>query len=78
MTKTINQRVGFIIREYRMKKGISQDNLAKAINVHRSYIGAIERAEKSISVRNLEKICNAMDVKMSLFFKTLESHKYLK
>lgn len=77
MNKTINQRVGFVIREFRIKKGISQEKLAKEINVHRSYIGAIERAEKSISVRNLEKICKAMDVKLSQFFKTLESHKYL-
>lgn len=77
MNKTINERVGFVIREYRMKKNISQEKLAKAIDVHRSYIGAIERAEKSISVRNLEKICEAMDVKLSNFFKTLESHKYL-
>jgi len=60
-----------------MKRGISQDKLAKTIDVHRSYIGAIERAEKSISVRNLEKICQALDVKLSQFFKTLESHKYL-
>lgn len=77
MNKTINQRVGFVIREYRMKRGISQEKLASEIDVHRSYIGAIERSEKSISVRNLEKICLALDVKLSQFFKTLESHKYL-
>lgn len=58
----IKTRVGAKIREYREKKGWSQEQLAFEANLHRAYIGHIERGEKSIGLKNLEKISKALNV----------------
>ncbi|MCX5635739.1 MAG: helix-turn-helix transcriptional regulator [Planctomycetota bacterium] len=57
----ITVRVGFRIRRIREHKGISQEELAGRADLHRAYIGQIERGEKNIGVRNLEKIAKAME-----------------
>jgi transcriptional regulator with XRE-family HTH domain len=44
------------VREIRKDKNISQEELAFKANLHRTYIGMIERAEKNITLINIEKI----------------------
>ena len=61
----INKRVGLNIKEYRKRKGWSQEQLAFEANLHRAYIGQIERGEKNIGLQNLEKIAKALNVKIS-------------
>jgi len=56
----INERVGLNIRRFREDKGLSQEKLAERAGLHRTYIGQIERGEKNIGIRNLEKIANAL------------------
>jgi transcriptional regulator with XRE-family HTH domain len=46
-------------------KRLSQEQLAEKANLHRTYIGMIERAEKNITLLNIEKIANALDVKIT-------------
>lgn len=52
------------VRQYRRKLDISQEELADRANLHRTYIGMIERAEKNITLINMEKIANALKVKI--------------
>ena len=52
------------VRHYRRKLDISQEELADRANLHRTYIGMIERAEKNITLINMEKIANALKVKI--------------
>lgn len=61
---TINKKVGFNIRKYREKKGWSQEKLALESDLHRAYIGQIERGEKNIGVKNLEKIANSLSIEI--------------
>jgi len=58
----INKRVGINIRKYRDKKGWSQEQLAFEADLHRAYIGQIERGEKNIGLINLEKIAKALNI----------------
>lgn len=58
----IKQEVGFRIRELRQDRGLSQEKLAQMADLHRAYIGQIERGEKNIGVENLQKIANALNV----------------
>lgn len=58
----ILKRFGVRVRELRKLKGISQEELAHKANLHRTYIGMIERAEKNITILNIEKIATALDV----------------
>jgi len=60
MSKTVLKRFGEKVREERLKRSLSQEELAARAGVHRTYIGMIERAEKNITLGNIEKIANAL------------------
>lgn len=60
--KLLNEIFGLQVRRYRKKKGISQEELASLSELHRTYIGAIERGERNVSLNNVEKIANSLDV----------------
>ena len=56
------------VQRLRNEKGLSQEQLAEIAHVHRTYIGMIERAEKNITLLNIEKIAKALKVNiMDLF-----------
>ena len=69
MSKTILEKFGEKVREERHQKGLSQEELAARAGVHRTYIGMIERAEKNITLENIEKVIKALGLKISDFFK---------
>jgi transcriptional regulator with XRE-family HTH domain len=69
MPRDIIIRFGKKVRSERMRLGISQEELASRADVHRTYIGMIERAEKNITLENIEKICKALGLTVSEFFK---------
>lgn len=56
------------VRYYRNIKKISQEELASLSGLHRTYIGCIERAERNITIVNAEKIAQALDKPLSVFF----------
>lgn len=58
----VAQNLGCRIRTYRLKKGISQEELAFKSSLSTTYLGQIERAEKSPTVETLDKVANALDV----------------
>jgi transcriptional regulator with XRE-family HTH domain len=59
-------KFGNKVRELRLQKGISQEELAHLANVHRTYIGMIERAEKNITLINIEKIAMSLEVSINM------------
>lgn len=61
-------KFGEKIRELRKQQGLSQEELAFKADLHRTYIGMIERAEKNITLINIEKISNALDVNIKDIF----------
>lgn len=62
----INKQVGDRIRKRRLALGLSQEQLAHEADLHRAYIGQIERGEKNIGVQNLDKIAKTLKVKPGL------------
>ena len=58
----INKEVGLNIRKIREDKELSQEKLAEVADLHRTYIGQIERGEKNIGLKNLERIAKALKV----------------
>ncbi len=63
MKSNILVKFGQRVRQERTKKGLSQEELADIAGVHRTYIGMIERAEKNITLENIEKIARALSMK---------------
>ena len=61
----INILFGKRVRQLREQKGISQEQLGFDVGLHRTYIGQIERAEKNITLKNIEKIAKQLDVNIS-------------
>ena len=55
-------KFGERVRLLRKEKGLSQEQLAFKANLHRTYIGMIERAEKNITLINIQKIANALEI----------------
>jgi transcriptional regulator with XRE-family HTH domain len=60
--KSFLRKVGEAVREVREKKGWSQEELGFESGVHRTYVGAIERGERNLSLLSLRKITNALKV----------------
>lgn len=61
-------KFGERLREIRKERGLSQEKLAHKADLHRTYIGMIERAEKNITLVNIEKIANALEVNIKELF----------
>ena len=67
LAKIVGQR----IRNYRTRKGLSQEKLAELASCHHTYIGQLERGEKNATIESIEKISLALDVPMSQLFEGL-------
>lgn len=67
----IKKLFGEQVRKIRKEKWFSQEWLAEACKLHRTYIGIVERWEKNISLENIEKIAKALDIKIQVLFYNL-------
>ena len=61
-------KFGNKVRQYRLEQGISQEELAFRANLQRTYIGMVERAERNITLVNIEKIANALNININDLF----------
>ena len=68
MKKNVLIKFGQKVSDERKKLELSQEDLARRTGVHRTYIGMIERAEKNITLENIEKIAKALKIKISDLF----------
>jgi transcriptional regulator with XRE-family HTH domain len=50
------------VRALRLQKGWTQQDLAQRADLHRTYIGSIERYERNVSLLNVERIARALGV----------------
>lgn len=57
------------VKTCRLEKNISQEKLAELAGLHRTYISAVERERRNISIDNIEKIAQALNVDAYLLFK---------
>lgn len=58
----LNEIVALNIRQLRKQQGLSQEELAEKCGLHRTYIGAIERSERNITLETLEKLAKSLNV----------------
>ncbi len=68
MAESARELLARRIRELRAEKGWSQEDLAEACGLHRTYVGDVERGERNVSVDNIEKIAKALGVSVGSLF----------
>ena len=64
----ILKKLGERIKELRKKASISQEKLAELAALDRTYINSVENGRRNISIINIEKIVNALDISLKDFF----------
>lgn len=62
------------VKKFRQKKGISQERLAELSGLHRTYISAVERERRNISIENIEHIAKALNIDPILLFESTEDN----
>lgn len=68
----ITKRVGLRIKELRIQKiGLSQEKFALKIGMDRTYFASVENGKRNVSIVNLEKIINGLEVTFSDFFRNI-------
>ena len=65
MTKSSQELLGAAIRAHRIRLDISQEVLAERSELHRTYIGGVERGERNVSLENIVRIAHALNMSPS-------------
>lgn len=60
---------GTNLKKYREEKSISQEKFAEMAGLHRTYISDVERFQRSISLNNVQKIADALEIETYRLFK---------
>lgn len=71
----LKQKFGLVVRELRIKKGVSQELLALDADIDRTYIGHIEKGSRNVSIEIVEKLAIYFQIPISELFKMVEEKK---
>ena len=71
----LKQKFGLVIRDLRIKKGVSQERLALDSDIDRTYIGHIEKGNRNVSIEIVEKLAAYFQMPISELFKIVEETK---
>ena len=66
--KEVLEKIAINMKIQRIRKKITQAELAEMIDVHEKYIGKIEGGRQNITIKTLTKIASAMDCEINEFF----------
>lgn len=61
---TARQRFAQAIKRLRQEQGLSQEELAERAELHRNYIGSVERGERNVGIDNMERIAQALNTEL--------------
>lgn len=61
-------RFGNKVKELRQKKFLSQEKFAELVGIHRTYVSSLELGKRNVSLKNIEKIANALECEIKDLF----------
>lgn len=62
MEGDLQRTVGANLRRYRQERGLSQEAFADLVGVHRTYMGGLERGERNLTLKSLERLAEQLGV----------------
>jgi transcriptional regulator with XRE-family HTH domain len=62
MDGELQQRVGRVVRRIRRGRGLSQEQLADVLGVHRTFLGGVERGERNLTLRSVERLAAGLGI----------------
>lgn len=62
MEGDLQHTLGRNLRNIRLARELSQEDFAEFLGVHRTYVGGVERGERNLSLRSVERLAEALDV----------------
>ena len=63
--------IGKQVRKLRLERGLSQEKLAELANLHRNYVGGVERGERNIAIINIVALAHALRVRPAKLLETI-------
>lgn len=64
---------GECVRRHRIERGYSQETFADMCEIDRSYMGGVERGERNLSLANIARILQALELEPSVFFRGMDA-----
>jgi transcriptional regulator with XRE-family HTH domain len=61
MEGDLQRTLGQNLRAYRLARGLSQEAFAEVLGVHRTYMGGVERGERNLTLKSVERIAERLD-----------------
>ncbi len=71
----IHRKLGLAIKDLRNKKRLSQEKFALLIGMDRTYFASVEAGKRNLSLANIEKIAQGLEISISELFRLAESYK---
>jgi len=71
--KLLAQKFGSTVRHLRLQAGFSQEEFAEHCQLHRTYIGLIERGERAITIETASKLVKVLGISLSQLFEQVET-----
>ena len=75
MTTTIQKAFGSCVRRFRTDTGLSQEKFALKINMDRTYFASVESGRRNISIKNIKKIADGLDLSLSDLFSAVDNYE---
>tara|TARA_B110000114_G_C14989450_1_gene355939 strand:+ start:207 stop:437 length:231 start_codon:yes stop_codon:yes gene_type:complete len=70
----LQRKFGIVLKELRLEKGLSQESLANQSDIDRTYISDIEKGERNISLKIIERLSETLQISLSELFKKIEEY----
>ena len=68
----IRERFGFAVKDRREALGLTQEEFAARAGIHRTYLSDVERGSRNLSLVNIERVAEALAMKLSELFRVVE------